>query len=175
MKININGVTRDMTAQEEAEYMASIADLAEDYENGEISTEDALKKLFHLLGTKLTLTDEEAVENAYLYDEWKPDIKQTAGLKQTYHGALYKVKDGVQDFTSQSDWTPDVAVSLYERVANPTESGTRDNPISYAQIMAIENGKYYAQNGVIYYCFRDMPAMPYDLSVLIEQYVRVAD
>lgn len=123
----------------------------------------------------LIQSDTEAEESKWMFKPWKPDEEQKAGMRRVYDGALYKVKDGVADFVSQADWTPDVAVSLYERIAKPTESGTADNPIVYAQMMAIEEGKYYAQGGVVYYCFRDMPAMPYDLSVLIELYVRVAD
>lgn len=121
------------------------------------------------------LPDAVAPMHLALFDEWKAGIKQSAGMRQVYNGELWKVKDGVADFTSQADWTPDVAVSLYERVANPAETGTKDNPISYAQMMEIKEGKYYKQSNVVYYCFRDMPAMAFDLSALVEQFVRVAE
>lgn len=63
-----------------------------------------------------TLTDEQAMEVATVYDPWKPDKAYTAGQYLTYgeNGVgdpqLYKV---VQAHTSQEDWRPDATASLY--------------------------------------------------------------
>jgi hypothetical protein len=63
-----------------------------------------------------TLTDEQAMEVATVYDEWQPGRQYAAGVYLTYgtNGVgdvqLYKV---VQAHTSQADWTPDKTAALY--------------------------------------------------------------
>lgn len=60
-----------------------------------------------------TVTDEQAIEFVALYPEWKVDVVYTAGQRVLYNDILYKV---LQEHTSQADWTPDEAVSLYAKV-----------------------------------------------------------
>lgn len=63
-----------------------------------------------------TLTDEQAMEVATVYDEWQPDKQYAQGMYLTYgtNGVgdvqLYKV---AQAHTSQVDWTPDKTAALY--------------------------------------------------------------
>ena len=63
-----------------------------------------------------SLNDEQAMEVATIYDPWEIDKAYTMGEFLTYgvnsvgDPQLYKV---VQDHTSQADWRPDVAASLY--------------------------------------------------------------
>ena len=63
------------------------------------------------------LTDTEALEAPMLFPRWAVDTAYTAGERLYYEGELYKVP---LDHTSQADWTPDVAVSLYVRVDDPS-------------------------------------------------------
>lgn len=57
--------------------------------------------------------------------------------------------------TSQADWTPGTATaSLWTRI-DAAHAGTADDPIPYEGNMALENGKYYSQDGVVYRCTRD--------------------
>ena len=64
----------------------------------------------------LSLTDEQAMEVATVYDPWKVGKAYTVGEFITYgenavgDPQLYKV---VQAHTSQADWTPDKTASLY--------------------------------------------------------------
>lgn len=66
-----------------------------------------------------SLTDEQAMEVATIYDPWASDKAYTVGEFVTYgvNGVgdpqLYKV---VQAHTSQADWTPDTVVSLYDAI-----------------------------------------------------------
>lgn len=66
-----------------------------------------------------TLSDEQALEVATIYNAWKPDTAYTVGEFVTYGNnstgdpQLYKV---VQAHKSQSDWLPDNTVSLYEPI-----------------------------------------------------------
>ena len=63
-----------------------------------------------------TLSDEQAMEVATVYDEWQPDRQYAQGVYLTYgtNGVgdvqLYKV---VQAHTSQADWLPDKTAALY--------------------------------------------------------------
>lgn len=65
-----------------------------------------------------SLADDDAVQTPVLFPEWKPDKAYAAGDRLVYHKKLYKV---LQAHTSQADWTPDAAVSLYVEVAKPGE------------------------------------------------------
>ena len=68
---------------------------------------DALVKLRGLA------TDEQAYEVPVLYPMWKEDIAYIAGERIMYNDVLYKV---LTAHTSQADWAPDVAVSLFAKV-----------------------------------------------------------
>lgn len=58
--------------------------------------------------------DEQALKVADLYDLWSGEsVEYKIGKYLTYKGVLYKV---LQDHTSQPDWTPDAAASLYAKV-----------------------------------------------------------
>ena len=66
-----------------------------------------------------SLTDEQAMEVATIYDPWVAGKAYAVGEYVTYgennvgDPQLYKV---VQTHTSQSDWTPDVSASLYDAI-----------------------------------------------------------
>ena len=64
-------------------------------------------------GLSLLLTDEQAAKAPRLYPAWKESKSYTVGERIRYNGILYKV---LQAHTSQEDWTPDVAVSLFAKV-----------------------------------------------------------
>lgn len=67
------------------------------------------------VGTLDTVT---ASEHAELFAEWAYPIAYTVGQLRRYNGTLYKC---VQAHTSQADWTPDTAVSLWSVAADPAE------------------------------------------------------
>ena len=121
-----------------------------------------------------SLEDKDALECICLYEKWNGDgVQYTAGKRVQYNGELYKVKDGM-GHTSQVDWSPDVAVSLFEKI-NETNSGTKVDPIPYSGNMVLENGKYYIEDGIIYLCNRDTGIAIYNrLADLVGIYVEVA-
>lgn len=123
----------------------------------------------------LELSDDESLELQDCFPEWQSDIDVKVGEKYQCDGSLWKCR---QDHHTQDNWRPSVATaSLWELVqvhAGEDAQGTKDNPIPYAQGMAIENGKYYSQNGVTYYCNRDsINPLYYDLSALVGLYVQI--
>jgi hypothetical protein len=66
------------------------------------------------------MTDEQALESSVLFREWNGNgIIYEVGQRVTYNEILYKV---LQPHTSQADWTPDTAASLYAKVLIPDEN-----------------------------------------------------
>ncbi len=63
------------------------------------------------------IDDETALEHPEAFPLWKTGVIYIEGERIRYNEVLYKV---LQNHTSQSDWTPDVAVSLYVRVDDPS-------------------------------------------------------
>ena len=64
-------------------------------------------------------TDEMALQVPNLYPSWEIDINYTVNEKVLYNKVLYKV---LQTHTSQADWTPDVASSLFAEILIPDEN-----------------------------------------------------
>ena len=67
--------------------------------------------------TAVTLTDSEAFDVAELFPMWKTDTAYQTGDRVQYESKLYKC---LQAHSSQTDWTPDVAVSLWVEVSDPS-------------------------------------------------------
>ena len=59
-------------------------------------------------------TDEEALDNILAFPKWEVGKEYVKDERIRYNEVLYKV---LQNHTSQADWTPDTAVSLYVRVS----------------------------------------------------------
>ena len=59
-------------------------------------------------------TDEEALDNVVAFPKWEVGKEYEKDFRLRYEDVLYKV---LQNHTSQADWTPDTAVSLYVRVS----------------------------------------------------------
>ena len=70
---------------------------------GQIATRNMIKEN--------QLSDEEMAELVGIYPRWKVGIDYKVGDLLAFHGALYEV---IQAHTSQSDWKPDTAESLFK-------------------------------------------------------------
>ena len=92
------------------------------------------------------LTDEQAAAVPALYSAWETGTAYNAGDRRTYGGVLYKC---LQAHTSQDDWTPDVAVSLWAVVLIPDPEVIPDwvQPDSTNAYMRGDKVRY---NGVVY-------------------------
>ena len=133
---------------------------------------EALKYRTSIEQAVQSLEDNTALTVKSLYPAWEADTAYTVGYRVTYNGRLWRV---VQAHTSQVGWEPENVPALWESI-NETHSGTEDDPIPYEGNMALEQGKYYLQDGVVYYCNRDTGIAVYaHLSALVSQYVEVAD
>ena len=129
-----------------------------------------------------TATDEAALQAVSLYPHWKvkknddgteTGIPLAAGDRVQHGGILYRVKEG-QGHTTQSDWAPDVATSIFE-VVDVGHKGTREDPIPYSLNMEVYQGKYYTYDGVPYLCTRDSGiALQHTPAELIGHYFELA-
>ena len=122
----------------------------------------------------VTLADETALTGVELFPMWAIGRAYAVNDRVQYNGALYKC---VQAHTSQADWAPGVTgtESLWTEICE-AHDGTKYDPIPYNGNMALENGKYYTQDGVLYLCNRDTGNPVYHpLSALVGLYVTVVE
>lgn len=173
MKIYENGVIRDMTAEEieEMEEQKARSEVAEKHRPFyffEIS-EMLLRKQINTL----SVDDQTAYRMKDFYPEYELNHEYKTGEKFVYSGDLYKV---LQDHTSQQAWVPGTGTeSIYTRI-NEQYDGSKYDPIPYNGNMALENGKYYTQNDILYRCTRDTVNPVYNaLSELVGIYVEVVE
>ena len=105
-----------------------------------------------------SLSDADGLKAKALYPRWEALVKNgsvtaPAGFRFTHNGDLYKCVNPDPKF--QSDWVPgNGTAALYVRV-DEAHAGTLADPIPYDGNMALESGKYYLQDYVIYRCTRD--------------------
>ena len=96
-----------------------------------------------------TLDMVTASEHADLFSPWAYPIAYTVGQLRCYNGKLYRC---VQAHTSQADWTPDTAASLWSVAADPAEEwpawsqpvGAHDAYSKGAKVS--HNGKHWTSN-----------------------------
>lgn len=65
-----------------------------------------------------SLSDEDAYSAPELFPAWKSETEYIKDDRVQYEVKLYKC---LQNHTSQTDWTPDVAVSLWVEVPDPSQ------------------------------------------------------
>ena len=134
-------------------------------------TDEALRMKPYFQKGAQHLDDAEALVVKGIYAEWEAGADVKVHEKKLYKGRLYRC---IQAHTTQAEWTPDVSPALWEGI-DETHAGTIDDPIPYEGNMALENGKYYSQNGVTYLCTRDTVNPVYHaLADLVGLYVEVA-
>ena len=124
-----------------------------------------------------SLDDAQALTVKAIYPQWSEVIGQTVkqGFKFLYSDVLYKViqPDGL---SIQEQYIPGEGTESLYAVINETNAGKQEDPIPYAGNMALENGKYYSQDGVIYLCNRDTEIPVYqDLKDLVGLYVTAVE
>ena len=102
----------------------------------------------------------------------KQFVAKKAGFKFQYQGDLYKTIQPNIAFVEH--YKPGVGTeSMFARI-DETHAGTKEDPIPYNDNMALENGKYYSQDGVIYRCTRDTGNPVYNaLKELVGLYVKL--
>lgn len=101
----------------------------------------------------IVLTDAQALYSRELYPRWEELMgeKVEMGFRFRYGDDLYKTRQ--KSYTFVEHYVPGAAgtESLFN-VINETNSGTFEDPIPYDGNMALEQGLYYSQDGVVYRC-----------------------
>lgn len=163
-----NGKYRPLTSEEIAaiETEARKADLME--RSRPLTAEEVSQMLLTQQVNVLEVDDNTALRMKEFYPKWTEGIAYAVGLKVRHGDRLWKCR---QAHTAQVSWEPEVATSLWEQVCE-RHDGSLEDPIPYSGGMALEEGKYYHQEYVIYRCVRDTGAPVYHaLAALVGLYV----
>ena len=175
MKKYINGKYIDMTAEEIAVMEAEAAKFEAYERNRPLTAEEVNAMLIRQQINSLTVDDNIALRMREFYPDWEDMIGQTvekAGFRFKHDGNLYKTIPA--NHTFQADWVPGVGTESLYTLIDETHAGTLDDPIPYNGNMALESGKYYSQNGLVYLCTRDTVNPVYNaLADLVGLYVEI--
>ena len=143
---------RDMTVDEITSIESKQAS-REAYERTRpLTIEEVSAMLIRQQINTLDVDDNTALRMTEFYPEWTSGQAYTAAYKVQYGGNLWRC---MQAHTAQPGWEPSTATaSLWEQICE-SHDGTLADPIPYSGNMALENGKYYTQDGATYLCTRD--------------------
>ena len=169
----VNGELVDMTTEEIAAQEARQKTFEAAERTRPLTAEEVTALLIKQQINTITVDDQTALRMVSYYPAWDELIGKTvdkADFRFTYGGKLYKTIPA--NHTFQSDWIPGVGTeSLYTRI-DEEHDGTQYDPIPYDGNMALETGKYYIQDYVIYLCNRDTGNPVYNpLAELVGLYV----
>lgn len=169
----VNGKKIEITAEELAAMEAEAARYEASERTRPLTESEVSRLMIAQQINTLSVDDNTALRMKDFYPEWSAGQAYAAGYKVQYNGKLWRCKD--PGHTSQAGWEPSInTASLWEEICE-SHDGTLDDPIPYSGNMALENGKYYMQDGVIYKCVRDTVNPVYNaLNELVGIYVETA-
>lgn len=170
MRICINGkyVDYNPTPDEIAEMEADARRARLEEASRPLTESEVTRLLIAQQINTLEVDDNTALRMVEFYPEWATDTAYPAGYKVQHGGKLWSC---LQAHTSQTGWEPENAPALWEEICE-THDGTLADPIPYDGNMALEAGKYYIQDYVIYLCNRDTGNPVYNpLAELVGIYV----
>ena len=172
MKKCVNGELIELTSEEIAATEAEVAKFEAAERTRPLTAEEVTAMLIRQQINSLAVDDNTALRMVEFYPEWATDTAYTAGYKVQHGGKLWRC---VQAHTAIATWEPENAASLWEQICE-THDGTKYDPIPYSGNMALESGKYYIQDYVIYRCNRDTVNPVYNpLAELVGLYVEVTE
>lgn len=178
MKKYVNGEYTDMTAEEIAAMQEAAAKAEAEEKHRPLSLGEVQEMMVRAQINTLAVDDAMALRMIAFYPEWESGKAYTSangcpvGYKATRNGRLWKLR---QEHTSQDNWAPGETgtESLWEEICE-SHDGTKYDPIPYSGNMALQNGKYYMQGGVLYKCTRDTGNPVYNaLADLVGIYVEL--
>lgn len=162
MKKYVNGEIVEMTEEEVAE-LKELAEKAVVEELHRALTKDEIVDiLIKSLVNTIEISDSTSAKMQDYYPTFESIVGKTVklGFKFTYNGSLWKTVQ--TELLIQAHYTPGTGTeSLYTKI-DEEHVGNKYDPIPYSGNMALENGKYYIQNNVVYLCNRDTVNPVYD-------------
>ena len=170
MKKYVNGKYIYMTAAEIAAMQEEAAQAEAEEKRRPLSFSEVQEMLVRQQINTLTVDDNTALRMVEFYPEWSAGQAYTAGYKAHRGGKLWRC---LQAHTAQTGWEPENAASLWTEICE-SHDGTKYDPIPYNGNMALQSGKYYTQNNILYLCNRDTVNPVYNaLAELVGLYVEV--
>ena len=167
------GNWKEVTIKQRDEMLASASIV--DVDDLNVSSIKRLDAIVNKVAERINdvpMTVEESLELADYFPKWKEGEPMPVGRKVSYNGSLFEV---LQEHTSQGDWNPKDAKSLFKLVQVQSD-GTEDEPIDWEHGMVLEEGKFYLDGGVKYKCIRNSGnPLYYSLDVLVGNYVEVVN
>lgn len=175
----VNGVKTEIPADE----IAAMEEVQKAHEAAErtrpLTAEEVTRLLIKQQINSITVDDQTALRMRRYYPTFAELVGQTVKLGTKFraddseNADLYKTIQ--PELTIQAHYPPGEGTeSLYTRI-DEIHDGTKYDPIPYNGNMALENGKYYIEDGVIYLCNRDSGIAVYNrLADLVGIYVELA-
>lgn len=125
----------------------------------------------------LPADDQTALRMISFYPSWdelcnKSITAEKVGYKFTYNEQLYKTLQ--PNYLFVAHYVPGAGTeSLFARI-DEAHDGSKYDPIPYGGNMALDEGKYYIENEIVYKCIRSTGNAVYNpLSELVGLYVEV--
>lgn len=170
MKKCVNGELVELTSDEIFAMEAEATKFEVTERTHPLTADEVTRLLIAQQINTLEVDDNTALRMKDFYPVWAKNTAYAAGYKVQYNGKLWRCKD--PGHTSQAGWEPSInTASLWEEICE-SHDGTLEDPIPYDGNMALESGKYYIQDYVIYLCTRDTVNPVYNpLAELVGIYV----
>lgn len=147
----VNGVKTEIPANEIAAMEEEHDAFAARERTRPLTESEVSRLLIAMQINTLEVDDQTAYRMREFYPAWAAGVSYAAGYKVQNNVRLWRC---LQAHTSQAGWEPENVPALWEEICE-THDGSRYDPIPYHGNMALENGKYYSQDGVTYLCSRD--------------------
>ncbi len=175
----VNGEKTEIPADE----IAAMEEVQKAHEAAErarpLNAEEVTALLIKQQINSITVDDQTALRMRRYYPTFAELVGQTVKLGTKFraddseNADLYKTIQ--PELTIQAHYPPGEGTeSLYTRI-DEIHDGTQYDPIPYNGNMALENGKYYIEDGIIYLCNRDSGIAVYNrLADLVGIYVVLA-
>ena len=170
MKICENGIICEMTTAEITAMQDAAAQAEAEEKRRLLSFSEVQEMLVRQQINTIAVDDNTALRMVEFYPEWSAGQAYTAGYKAHRGGKLWRC---LQAHTAQTGWEPENAASLWTEICE-SHDGTKYDPIPYNGNMALQSGKYYTQNNILYLCNRDTGQPVYNaLAEFVGLYVEV--
>ena len=165
---------RDITSEEYAAMQEGSARAEAEERHRPLSEAEVNSMLIRQQVNTLVVDDDTAFRMKSFYPTFDEVVGQTVnhGFKFTHGEKLYKTVQ--PQLTIVAHYPPGTGTeSLYSEICE-THDGSKYDPIPYSGNMALENGKYYTQDGVTYRCICDTSNPVYsNLADLVGLYVEM--
>ena len=170
MKKYVNGEYIELTPEEIAKIESSVAEQMAAEHARPMTMEEVVRLTISKTINAIDIADDTALRMVEFYPEWASGVAYTAGYRIQRSGKLWRC---LQAHTAQTSWEPGNAASLWTEICE-SHDGTKYDPIPYNGNMALQSGKYYTQNNILYLCNRDTGQPVYNaLAELVGLYVEV--